>query len=212
MRRFVRTETFKRTLVGAVAVLAASVVRCRLGSVRTTRSTRPTTSRCRARRLARRGSCRASAKNIAHVANVCGFVGTDIEFQSRTAADGTVHDYAFVGTMGARHAHLRRHRPGAPVRGRRVHRSRLAERRPGARRHCSCSASTRSASSGATSACLHEGQRTAADRPASTSSGWSTTARRRRSRPSSSTATCRALASAGAHTTTIHPSGDWISP
>jgi hypothetical protein len=41
-----------------------------------------------------------SAKNIAHVANVCGFVGTDIEFQSRKAADGTVHDYAFVGTMG----------------------------------------------------------------------------------------------------------------
>src|SRR5687767_8476363 len=41
-----------------------------------------------------------SAKNIAHVANVCGFVGTDMEFQSRRAADGTVHDYAFVGTMG----------------------------------------------------------------------------------------------------------------
>ena len=41
-----------------------------------------------------------SAKNLAHVANVCGFVGTDIEFQSRTAADGTVHDYAFLGTMG----------------------------------------------------------------------------------------------------------------
>jgi hypothetical protein len=41
-----------------------------------------------------------AAKNIAHVANVCGFVGTDIEFQSRKAADGTVHDYAFVGTMG----------------------------------------------------------------------------------------------------------------
>jgi len=41
-----------------------------------------------------------SAKNLAHVANVCGFVGTDIEFQSRTAADGTIHDYAFVGTMG----------------------------------------------------------------------------------------------------------------
>src|SRR5688572_4327664 len=40
-----------------------------------------------------------SAKNLAHVANVCGFVGTDIEFQSRTASDG-VHDYAFVGTMG----------------------------------------------------------------------------------------------------------------
>jgi len=42
-----------------------------------------------------------SAKNIAHVANVCGFVGTDVEFQSRTAAGGTVHDYAFVGSMGA---------------------------------------------------------------------------------------------------------------
>jgi hypothetical protein len=41
-----------------------------------------------------------SAKNLAHVANVCGFVGTDIEFQSRMANDG-LHDYAFVGTMGA---------------------------------------------------------------------------------------------------------------
>jgi LVIVD repeat-containing protein len=41
-----------------------------------------------------------SARNLAHLANVCGFVGTDIEFQSRTASDG-LHDYAFVGTMGA---------------------------------------------------------------------------------------------------------------
>ena len=41
-----------------------------------------------------------SAQNIAHVANVCGFVGTDIEFQSRMASDG-LHDYAFVGTMGS---------------------------------------------------------------------------------------------------------------
>jgi hypothetical protein len=41
-----------------------------------------------------------SARNIAHVANVCGFVGTDIEFQSRMADDG-LHDYAFVGTMGS---------------------------------------------------------------------------------------------------------------
>jgi len=41
-----------------------------------------------------------SAKNISHLANVCSFVGTDVEFQSRTAADG-VHDYAFLGTMGA---------------------------------------------------------------------------------------------------------------
>jgi hypothetical protein len=42
-----------------------------------------------------------AARGIVHVANVCGIVGTDVEFQSRTAADGTVHDYAFVGTMGA---------------------------------------------------------------------------------------------------------------
>ncbi len=42
-----------------------------------------------------------SARNITHVANVCGFVGTDVEFQSRTDAAGKVHDYAFVGTMGA---------------------------------------------------------------------------------------------------------------
>ena len=41
-----------------------------------------------------------SARNIAHVANVCGFVGTDIEFQSRMASDG-LHDYAFVGSMGS---------------------------------------------------------------------------------------------------------------
>ena len=42
-----------------------------------------------------------TARGISHVANVCEIVGTDIEFQSRTAANGTVHDYAFVGTMGA---------------------------------------------------------------------------------------------------------------
>ena len=42
-----------------------------------------------------------SARNLTHIANVCGFVGTDLEFQSRTDADGDVHDYVFVGTMGA---------------------------------------------------------------------------------------------------------------
>jgi hypothetical protein len=46
------------------------------------------------------GALPRSARNIVHVANVCGVVGTDVEFQSRTAADGTVHDYAFLGTMG----------------------------------------------------------------------------------------------------------------
>jgi hypothetical protein len=42
-----------------------------------------------------------SARNLTHIANMCGFVGTDLEFQSRRAADGEVHDYVFVGTMGA---------------------------------------------------------------------------------------------------------------
>jgi hypothetical protein len=42
-----------------------------------------------------------TARGITHVANVCEIVGTDIEFASRTAANGTVHDYTFVGTMGA---------------------------------------------------------------------------------------------------------------
>jgi hypothetical protein len=41
-----------------------------------------------------------SAENIEHLANVCGVVGTDVEFQSRKDASGKVHDYAFVGTMG----------------------------------------------------------------------------------------------------------------
>jgi hypothetical protein len=42
-----------------------------------------------------------SAKNLSHLANVCGIVGTDVELQSRKDAAGKVHDYAFVGTMGA---------------------------------------------------------------------------------------------------------------
>ncbi len=42
-----------------------------------------------------------SARDIVHLANVCGIVGTDIEFQSRADAQGETHDYAFVGTMGA---------------------------------------------------------------------------------------------------------------
>jgi hypothetical protein len=42
-----------------------------------------------------------AARNIVHVANVCGFVGTDMEFQSRVDASGKVRDYAFAGTMGA---------------------------------------------------------------------------------------------------------------
>ena len=45
------------------------------------------------------GSVPRAARNMVHIANACGFVGTDVEFQSRLADDG-LHDYAFVGTMG----------------------------------------------------------------------------------------------------------------
>src|SRR5918994_6227628 len=34
-----------------------------------------------------------SAQNLTHIANICGFVGTDLEFQSRRVADGTTRDY-----------------------------------------------------------------------------------------------------------------------
>jgi hypothetical protein len=47
------------------------------------------------------GGVSRAAKGIVHQANVCGFVGTDVELQSRKDAGGRVHDYAFVGTMGA---------------------------------------------------------------------------------------------------------------
>jgi hypothetical protein len=47
------------------------------------------------------GAVPRTANNLVHVANVCGFVGSDIELQSRTDSNGRIHDYAFVGTMGA---------------------------------------------------------------------------------------------------------------
>lgn len=47
------------------------------------------------------GGVSRAARGIVHLANVCGFVGTDVELQSRKDAAGKVHDYAFVGTMGA---------------------------------------------------------------------------------------------------------------
>jgi uncharacterized repeat protein (TIGR01451 family) len=55
------------------------------------------------------GNVSRLARNLTHVANVCGFVGTDVEFQSRlrdtpNPTDGNaqeLRDYVFVGTMGA---------------------------------------------------------------------------------------------------------------
>jgi hypothetical protein len=51
--------------------------------------------------IATAGGVPRAAKNIVHLANVCGVVGTDVELQSRTDARGRVRDYAFLGTMGA---------------------------------------------------------------------------------------------------------------
>jgi len=51
--------------------------------------------------LSTQGGVARAAHGIVHVANVCGFVGTDVELQSRKDTRGKVHDYAFVGTMGA---------------------------------------------------------------------------------------------------------------
>jgi uncharacterized repeat protein (TIGR01451 family) len=55
------------------------------------------------------GNVSRAAQNLTHVASVCGFVGTDVEFQSRlrdtpNPTDGNaqeLRDYVFVGTMGA---------------------------------------------------------------------------------------------------------------
>lgn len=100
MRGLARREMWRRTIVGAVAVLAATVV-----GVAWAQEGDPLDPAhnvalpCEV--LSTPGTVPRSAKNIAHLANVCGFVGTDVEFQSRTANDGVVHHYAFVGTMGA---------------------------------------------------------------------------------------------------------------
>jgi hypothetical protein len=51
--------------------------------------------------LATPGLTARTNKDIFHLANVCGIVGTDVELQSRKDLAGRVHDYAFVGTMGA---------------------------------------------------------------------------------------------------------------
>src|ERR1044072_3856956 len=47
------------------------------------------------------GGISRAAKGIVHVAHVCRCGGPDVELQSRKDATGKVHDYAFVGTMGA---------------------------------------------------------------------------------------------------------------
>ena len=153
-----------------------------------------------------------SAKNIAHVANVCGFVGTDIEFQSRRAADGTVHDYAFVGSMGGGTRIFDVTDPAHPVAA-----GRYTD--PGYQNDVQVSGDVlvlgfdSLGASGATSACLRQkGGGTAGQ----TRAGVDIVALD--FDPQTATFGTRlvdcylsSLGSAGAHTTTIHPSGDWLT-
>jgi len=153
-----------------------------------------------------------AAKNIAHVANVCGFVGTDIEFQSRKAADGSVHDYAFVGTMGAGTRIFDVTDPVHPVAA-----GRYTD--PGYQNDVQVSGDVlvlgfdSLSPSGATSLCL---------RTKGTGTGGQTKAGvdivrlvfdRETATFETRLVDCylSSLASAGAHTTTIHPSGNYLT-
>ncbi len=153
-----------------------------------------------------------SAKNLAHVANVCGFVGTDIEFQSRRAADGTVHDYAFVGTMGGGTRIFDITDPAHPTTA-----GRYTD--PGYQNDVSVRGDLLVLGfdslgvSGATSSCLR-GKGAGTD--GSTKAGidivrlWYDA---NRATFTTELVDCylSSRGSAGAHTTTIHPSGQWVS-
>ena len=153
-----------------------------------------------------------SAKNIAHVANVCGFVGTDIEFQSRRAADGTVHDYAFVGSMGGGTRIFDVTDPARPVEA-----GRYTD--PGYQNDVAVSGNwlvlgfDSLGVSGATSNCL----RTKVSGTASQTRGGVDIVRLRfdpeTARFATELAGCylSSLSSAGAHTTTIHPGGRYLT-
>ncbi|MGH3071830.1 MAG: post-COAP-1 domain-containing protein [Gaiellaceae bacterium] len=154
-----------------------------------------------------------SAKNLAHVANVCGFVGTDIEFQSRTAADGTVHDYAFLGSMGGGTRIFDVTDPAHPVEA-----GRYTD--PGYQNDVAVSGDwlvlgfDSLGISGATSACLRG--------KGGTGTAGSTRAGIDIVRLHFDQATARfrtelhdcylsTISSAGAHTTTVHPNGRWAT-
>src|SRR5687767_12006321 len=162
--------------------------------------------------LATPGLAPRSAKNLVHLANACGFVGTDIEFQSRTAADGSVHDYAFVGTMGAGTRIFDITDPAHPT-------AAGGYLDPGYQNDVSVRADLLVLGfdslgvSGATSTCLHgKGSGTGGQ----TRGGIDIV--RLVYDAGSATFTTQLIdcylssqSSAGAHTVTIHPSGEWIS-
>jgi hypothetical protein len=153
-----------------------------------------------------------AAKNIAHVANVCGFVGTDIEFQSRRSADGTVHDYAFVGTMGAGTRIFDVTDPAHPVAA-----GRYTD--PGYQNDVQVAGDVlvlgfdSLSPSGATSACL----RTKGSGTAGQTRAGVDIVRLVYDRESATFETklidcyLSSVSSAGAHTTTVHPTGDYLT-
>jgi hypothetical protein len=153
-----------------------------------------------------------AAKNIVHLANVCGFVGTDIEFQSRTDLSGEVRDYAFVGTMGAGTRIFDVTQPTRPfIAG--------GYADPGYQNDVAVRGDLLVLgfdwiiASGATSVCLKQKAATASQ---ATRGGIDVV----RLRYDASSGTFRTeligcylstISSGGAHTVTIHPSGEWIS-
>jgi hypothetical protein len=84
-------------LAGSFALLAARVAGTQEADA--TDPARNTALPCEA--VSTPGLVPRAAKSLEHLANVCGIVGTDVELQSRRDLAGKVHDYAFVGTMGA---------------------------------------------------------------------------------------------------------------
>jgi LVIVD repeat len=153
-----------------------------------------------------------AAKNVTHVANVCGIVGTDMEFQSRTDASGKVHDYAFVGTMGGGTRIFDVTNPARPFTA-----GRYTD--PGYQNDVAVAGDLLVLGfdslgvSGATSACLH--QKSSAQNGA-TRAGVDVV--RLVFDPVTATFETElidcylsTLSSAGAHTTTIHPGGDYLT-
>jgi WD40 repeat protein len=153
-----------------------------------------------------------AAKNVTHVANVCGFVGTDMEFQSRTDASGNVHDYAFVGSMGGGTRIFDVTDPARPfIAGQYTD--------PGYQNDVAVAGDLLVLGfdslgvSGATSACLH--QKSTAQNGATR--GGIDIVRLVYDRQTATFDTqlidcyLSTLPGDGAHTVTIHPSGDWIS-
>jgi hypothetical protein len=106
----------KLVLAALVAVLVASVpaIAALTWQADRTDPVRNVALPCEA--LATPGLVARTNKDVFHVANVCGLVGTDVELQSRTDLAGRTHDYAFVGTMGGGFRIFDVTEPTSPVR------------------------------------------------------------------------------------------------